>query len=257
MIQLNQLLSSIPNGLREPLIEEYNNIVRHYLERLWSPAELSGGKFCEIVHTILDGYATGVYTASPSKPANFVDGCRKLESNSAVPRSFQILIPRMLPALYEIRNNRNVGHVGGDVDPNHMDATTVLSMSSWIMAELIRVFHNVKTEEAQELVDSLIDYKIPLVWQSGDTKRVLNPKVSLKEQILILLISSESVTLENLLTWTEVKNKSNFNTVVKKLHKDRFIELNSQNRSVQILPPGTVYIRQKLPQINSSQTNLV
>lgn len=257
MIRLNQLLSSIPSGLRQPLIEEYNNIVRHYLERLWSPAELSGGKFCEIVYTILDGYASGAYATSPSKPSNFVDACRKLESNSAVPRSFQILIPRMLPALYEIRNNRNVGHVGGDVDPNHMDATTVLSMSSWIIAELIRVFHNVKTEEAQELVDSLIDYKIPLVWQSGDTKRVLNPKIPLREQILILLLaSSESVTLENLLAWTEAVSKANFNAVVKKLHKDRYIELNNQNRSIQILPPGTVYIRQKLPKINSSQTNL-
>ena len=73
------------------------------------------------------------------RPSNFVEACRRLESNSGGPRSFKILIPRLLPLLYEIRNNRNVGHVGGDVDPNHMDATTVLAIVAWVMAELVRV----------------------------------------------------------------------------------------------------------------------
>lgn len=68
-----------------------------------------------------------------------------------MPRSFQILIPRLLPALYEIRNNRNVGHVGGDVDPNFMDSTAVLGTANWIMAELVRVFHSVSTPEAQAI----------------------------------------------------------------------------------------------------------
>jgi len=60
-----------------------------------------------------------------------------------------VLIPRLLPVLYEIRNNRGVGHVGGDVDPNHMDAEAVQAMASWVMAELVRIFHGVKTEEAR------------------------------------------------------------------------------------------------------------
>jgi len=66
-----------------------------------------------------------------------------MEVHTRVPRSFQILIPRLLPALYEIRNNRGVGHVGGDVDPNYMDATMVVGAVKWIMGELTRVFHSV------------------------------------------------------------------------------------------------------------------
>src|SRR5437868_1963365 len=141
------------------------------MERRWSPSELSGGKFCEIVYTILQGHAKGTYATKPTKPANFVDACKKLESNSGQPRSFQILIPRMLPALYEIRNNRGVGHVGGDVDPNHMDATVVLGMVNWIMAELVRVLHQLPIEDAQKVVDQLVERRIPIVWQIGDVKR--------------------------------------------------------------------------------------
>ena len=128
-------LSAIPSGLRTPLIAEYQSIVQNFLEHRWLPSELSGGRFSEIVYTILDGHAKSAYASSPKKPSNFKDACTKLESNSGVPRSFQILIPRLLPALYEIRNNRSVGHVGGDVDPNHMDSAAVLAMCNWVMCE--------------------------------------------------------------------------------------------------------------------------
>lgn len=129
MITAPAVLSSIPASLRVPLVSEYQKIIQNFLEHRWLPAELGGGRFSEIVYTVLDGQAKNVYATAPSKPKDFVQACRNLEKNAFphVPRSFQILIPRMLPVLYEIRNNRNVGHVGGDVDPNHMDSVAVLS----------------------------------------------------------------------------------------------------------------------------------
>ena len=175
MITQDTALTAIPSGLRTPLLEEFCEIVRNFMERRWASIELSGGRFCEIVYTILDGHARGAFITAPSKPANFVDACRQLEKNANVPRSFQILIPRLLPALYEIRNNRNVGHVGGDVDPDFMDSSAVLSMTSWIVAELVRVFHGVSTEEAQAVVNNLAERRLPLAWKSGDIRRVLNP----------------------------------------------------------------------------------
>jgi hypothetical protein len=94
-----QALATLPAGLRQPLLDEYRSIVSHYLEHRWSPAELSGGKFCEIVYTIIDGFAKGAYASAPSKPPDFVGACRSLEKLTHLPRSFQILLPRLLPAL--------------------------------------------------------------------------------------------------------------------------------------------------------------
>src|SRR5438477_10609616 len=106
MITASQALSAIPSGLRDPLLEEYRTIVQNFLEQGWLPSELSGGRLSETVYSILDGHAKKVYAAAPSKPGNFVDACKKLENNKLphVPHSFQILIPRMLPALYDVRN---------------------------------------------------------------------------------------------------------------------------------------------------------
>jgi len=186
MVNVSTALSTIPSGLRDPLIAEFQNIVQSFLEQRWRPTELSGGLFSEIVYTILAGHAKGTYASKPTKPKDLVTACRQLESNTHVPRSFQILIPRMLPALYEVRSNRNVGHTGGDVDPNHMDSVAVLSICNWIMGELVRVYHSLSVSEAQAVVDALAEVRIPVIWTNGNVKRVLNPSLKLHEQILLL-----------------------------------------------------------------------
>lgn len=241
MTSTTQALATIPDGLRAPLISEYQDIVRNFMERRWRPSELSGGRFCEIVYTILDGHASGNYAVSPSKPGNFVDACRRLESNANVPRSFRILIPRLLPALYEIRNNRNVGHVGSDVDPNHMDSVAVLTTANWIMAELVRVLHQIPSmEDAQKIVDALAERRTPLIWQDGGTKRVLDPRMSLPEQILVLLASATGPTpASDLLVWTECSRRAYINRLLRRLHNNRDVEFDEQADTVQILPPGS------------------
>src|SRR5205814_651141 len=98
---------------------------------------LDGGRFSEIVYTILSGHVGGSYPATASKPQNFPLSCETLKQadRQIFPQSVRLGIPRVLVGLYEIRNNRGVGHVGGDVDANHMDATYVLHAAQWVMAE--------------------------------------------------------------------------------------------------------------------------
>ena len=217
------------------------------MERKWLPSELSGGRFCEIVYTILDGYASGNYAGAPHKPNNFPQACRQLEKHGNVPRSFQILIPRMLPSLYEIRNNRGVGHVGGDVDPNHMDANVVLSIVNWIMAELVRVFHQLPIDEAQVGVDQMVERRIPIVWQSGDIKRVLDPSLRLMDQMVLLINACPGVcSTDDLFDWIESTSRSYFNRVLRDLHSRRWLELAADESTVQLLAPGAKHVEEQL-----------
>jgi hypothetical protein len=245
MITAAQALSAIPAVLRDPLLAEYREIVKNFMERRWSPSELSAGRFCEIVYTILDGFAAGSYAPAPWKPANFVQACKALESKTNVPRSFQILIPRMLPALYEVRNNRGVGHVDGDVDPNHMDAVVVLSMCNWIVAELVRVFHGTSADAASKVVDSIVERRVPLVWQGANTKRVLDPNLSLKDSSLLLIAESPSaVDTDNLFKWTGYGHRGYFLRLLRQLHAERLVELSADETTIEILPPGSKYVEE-------------
>lgn len=255
MIAVSAALSSIPASLRAELISEYQTIVQNFLEHRWLPSELSGGRFSEIVYTILDGHAKKSYSLKSQKPANFVQACRNLEMNALthVPRSFQILIPRILPALYEIRNNRSVGHVGGDVDPNHMDSVAALSMCNWVMGELVRVYHGLSVAEAQQVIDAIAEIRVPAVWSDGTVKRVLQPALKLPDQVLLLIATSlPSVSSVDLLRWTEASDKKYFMKIVRALHKKRFIEFNESLDLTQILPPGAKYVQDLVRKKNLS-----
>lgn len=245
MIDPLYLLAGLPQGLRDPMIASYREITANYIERRWEPSELNGGKFCEVVYCVISGALAQNFAAAPTKPPQMANACRALEQTPADParvgdRSLRVLIPRVLVPLYDIRNNRGVGHIGGDVDPNLMDAIAVLGMASWILAELVRVFHGVSTEVAQASVNALVERKHPLIWEVGDVKRVLDPSMRAKPQVLLLLYRQPGwVSEADLFRWTEYSNSSVFRkNVLGNLHKGRLIEFNSQEGRAQISPLG-------------------
>ena len=120
-----------------------------------------------------------------------------------------------------------------------MDATLVLAMANWVMAELVRVFHDLKIKDAQTLVDSLADRRIPLVWEGATMRRVLDPELKLWEQIIHLVASwTGYVVVADLFDWTGYKNKSHFMKTLRDLHSKRWIELSKDEEALEILPPG-------------------
>jgi hypothetical protein len=251
-IDAGKLLIAIPAGLRDPLLDTYREIASNFAEHRWEPSELNGGKFCECVYWICHGFITGTYVARPSKPPNMRDDCRALENMAGTgkpgDRSLRILVPRMLPPLYEIRNNRGVGHVGGDVDPNLMDATGVYSMGSWILAELVRVFHQIKTTEAQEAVDALGERKLSLIWSPGTVKRVLDHRMGAADQTLVLLHQALAwVTEGGLLASIEYSDAAKYRKrVLEKMHKERMIEFDKKGARARISPKGSAYVEEQI-----------
>lgn len=237
--------SALPSTLRDDLLDAFNEIIKNYREHRWEPSELNGGKLCEAVFTIVEGFLNGgTYPTRASKPQRFPQACLALEQKYAqVPdsRSPRILIPRMMIGLYDIRNNRGVGHAGADVDPNHMDATVVLYQSKWLVAELVRLLHTLTTAEATDLVDGLIEREVSWVWSHESTKRVLRTGMTWKQQTLILLLTEPAgaIAEQDLVRWLEHKKVANYRKdVLRPMHRARLIEYDETHRTVRLLPPG-------------------
>lgn len=236
-------LPDLPKRLRKELLDAFDKIVKNYSERRWEPSELNGGKLCEVAYSIVKGIADGSYPARASKPQNVVDACRQLERTPGGLRSVCIQIPRMIVALYEVRNHRGVGHVGGDVDPNHMDALCVLQMSKWMVAELVRILHELPVDEAVKTVDALVERETPLIWEVGDKLRVLDPSLSSKDKALILLHATRGTMGErDLIDFIEHSNPSVFRRdVLRPAHKAKLIEYDQSTKTVTISPLGIEY----------------
>jgi len=243
------LSKEYPPELVNALIDSYIEIKENYFLNHLEPSELNGGKFVEagtrIIQFVVDN---GNYTPLGKSIPDMIGTLRKFEqtSNKSILESFRINIPRNLSSVYNIRNKRGVGHLGGDVNPNFPDANLIIACCDWVLAELFRINYNCALNEAQKMVDLLVQRKNPLVYEFEDIKRVLNHKLSFKIQTLLLLANEypHRVTETDLVKWIEPSNVTVYRSaVIKSMHKTRMIDCNG-DRSCVILPPGLKYIEE-------------
>lgn len=243
------LLDGIPHNFEDELFAKYREIERNFREHRWEPSELNGGKLCEAAYSILHGYVNGTFPGKPTKPSNFGIACTNLEkADPKFGRSVRLLIPRILIALYDIRNSRSVGHIGGDVDPNKMDSLCVLHMAKWVIAEIIRLFHGVSVEQAQQIVETISDREMPLIWDTGIIKRVLDVKLNMLEKTLVLLYSSSFPLSEaNLVSSLEHSNPSIYRRdILRKAHKARLLEYDPADKLVTLSPLGSRRVEEEI-----------
>jgi hypothetical protein len=240
------LKTKLPSILVDALVDSYKEIKENYFLQRHEPAELNGGKYVEACYRIIEQETKGTFTPIGIHTPDMIGKLRAFEQlpSTASLESYRIHIPRALTTIYNIRNKRGVGHLGGDVNPNLADSTFIVTCVDWILAELLRVHYTCSVVEAQKIVDSIVIRPSFLVHKIDDIKRVLNPNLKNRDQVLILLASEyPNAILDNqLFDWIEPKSKSTFiNSVIKKLHEERFIEYRTDKKCL-ILPPGLKYV---------------
>lgn len=245
------VLGGLPDGLRQELLDEFNKIERNYREAKWEPAELDAGRLCEVVYCIVRGHVDGSFPAQASKPPKMDAACSYLQNLPAAdwPRSIRLHIPRVILALYGIRNDRDAGHVGAEVDSNEMDAALALAMSKWLVAELVRIFHQVDTATAAAYVNSLIQRESQAVWNVAGRKRALKPGLSMKDKTLLFLHSTpHPVTARELFKWTDHSNWTVYGAyVLAPLEAENLLWWERETDLVHLSPLGVRYAEARLP----------
>jgi hypothetical protein len=245
------LKSKLPSDLVDALLASYDELKQSFFLGKHEPSELNGGKFCEACLRMLQHETNGgVYTPLGVSIPDVIGKLRDLERLPATGtnESYRIHIPRALIVMYNIRNKRGVGHLGGDVNPNVADSSLLVACADWVMAELFRIHYQCSLDEAQTIVNSLTQRRLALVHELEQTKRVLLPALSHRDQTLLLLatLHPEKVSEDNLLAWIEPANKSRYKGVLRKLHTERLIEYSNSGWCV-ILPTGMNYVAFQYP----------
>jgi hypothetical protein len=137
--------------------------------------------------------------------------------------------------------------VGGEVNANYMDATYVLHSTQWIMAELVRMFHDVTIDEATAVVSALVDRTVPALWKVGHVTRILDPSISLSDGTLLLLYSDvQGLHETDLAKSLEQSRLSDYRRVLTRLHKQRLIEYDTITRHAVLSPIGIKTVEEQL-----------
>ena len=242
------------------MTKRYEELKRAYSNGQYDACGLRAGRFSEVMVRVLQNELTGSYTplGQQLRPIDQETSALERTPKSAGPDSLRIIMPRSLSFLYTLRNKRGIGHEGGDVDANEIDAATCVRTADWCLSELVRVVHEVSLEEAQALLDAIAEREVPHVWSIAGVKRVLDPSLTTREQVLVLLYADPDVAVpvEDLLKWVEYSRMNDFRTkVLAPLHDSRLVEFDRETNTVLLSPRGAEETERKiLPKINVSTT---
>jgi hypothetical protein len=238
-----QLSSTFDKELIDKLLKHYQKVKENFILMKYEPAELNAGKFCEIVFRMLQNISTvdRSYLKLGKAIKNFETELKAFEAldGKNFHDSIRVHIPRLMRAIYDIRNRRGVGHVGGDIDSNYQDSILVMTCCDWIFIELLRLFYTSDLDEAQKIVERLIERKIPVVTVVGDFRRVLNPKLDYSQKVLAILYHEYpgKASDSDLFKWTEHTNLTVFKKrILRRLHREA--KIHWRDGECRILPPG-------------------
>jgi hypothetical protein len=252
---LDVALGNIDKGFREKIIDTYLELKHRAFKAVYTKefdsAGLSAGKFCETLFRFIEQELKGTYTPFTGHITNMAIELSKLEQlpKTAGNESLRIIIPRSILVIYTLRNKRGIGHVGGDIEANEIDLSTIIKLSDWIVAELIRVYHKLSIEDAQGVIDSINSKEIPTVWEINGKKRVLQKGLDYKDKVLLILYSdiNNSCAVEDLIEWTEYSNSSLFKSkLLKGMHKENLIEYDTELEFAHLSPLGIAEVEQRI-----------
>jgi hypothetical protein len=138
------LAARLDASVVDELLEAYQEAKRNFYQGGQRLSAVEGGRFCEASFRLLQETTTGRFTPLGRQlNADRVTTALANLPNGAHPDSIRLHIPRALRVVYDIRNNRDTAHLGDGIDPNLQDATLVVGTLDWVLAEFVRLFHNV------------------------------------------------------------------------------------------------------------------
>ncbi len=237
-----QLKAKYPTDIVEALIKSYTEMKENFHLGKFKPSELEGGFFVECVRRILEIELFNTTIPIGKNLNNFNDvEMRRYENAGTGDEAFRLHIPRMLRSIYNLRNKRGVGHLSL-VGANIMDSTYIVSSCDWIIAEILRQVSTIPPEECQRIIDSIVQKKLPVIFEDGETQRVLDHRMNKRNQVILLLYyNSQPIEDTKLCKWVEYSSLSMFKArILRPLHSERFIEYRQDGYCV-LTPKGIAF----------------
>jgi hypothetical protein len=197
----DELVDEVLDAFAEAKRRFYRDDLRPFGDRGW---EVLGG--C-LPNPAVDHDAD--VHAARWQPAKVPTLIGTLEQVTSAPDSVRFHIPRTLRLIYDMRSKRDVAHLADGIDPNQQDATLVVRNMEWVLAELVRLFHNVSPAEAHGIIADLVSKDVPLIQVFDGFPRVLR-QLKASDHFLVLLYwrGTEGATLDELKAWARAPMRS-------------------------------------------------
>lgn len=245
---ISALSPPLPNDIVTHLLDDYIEIKQNFAFRKFRPSELNGGRFAESIIRIIQHLDNPPYTPFGTQLPNTDSIVRRVENNTALHQSMRSFIPRLARILLDIRNRRDVAHVGGDVNPNVSDSIFISHTADWILTEILRIYYNCHIDTAKKIAESLNEFALPIIADVDGFVRVQNINLNFEEKTIAILYykNPSKVYDQDLIKWTKYSNASTYKKkILGKLDKEAIIHYESGLCT--LLPKGILYAEKNIP----------
>lgn len=218
------LKQQLPDKLVDELLSAYQEAKGNFYSGGLRLSAVEGGRFCEAALRLLEHTVTGKHTdLNRQLDAEKLIQLLKDTSSAKHPASIRLHMPRAIRVVYDIRNSRDNAHLADGIDPNLQDATLVVSVLDWIMAEFVRLYHKVSANDARQIIESLVVRRVPVIQDFDGFKKVLNPKLKASEFVLVLLYECglDGSTFDDLSSWVRPTMRQNLQRTLNQLIHNR------------------------------------
>ena len=183
---VRDLSFEIDPTIANDLVEAYEELVSQHRSGNLEVTLTRAGRFVEHTLRAIEYIRTGaVLTEIKSVQATI----RQIENDTALSDSLRLLIPRVVfGMMYDLRSKRDAVHVN-EIDPRHIDAFLCVSAASWVMAELLRLYHSSDEAAVTRCMLALSRTSIPYI-ESIDGETFVGQKVPAAIEILLLLANA-------------------------------------------------------------------
>jgi hypothetical protein len=222
------LAAGIPADLVTEVIAAYEQAKSRFHRRDYRPSSVEGARFSEAVFRVLQWATTSSYTRIGGNLPQIPQLIGQLQNATGVDDSLRIHIPRTLQAVYDIRNRRNVAHLG-NIEIGLQDSGLVVHILDWVMTELVRLYHNVPAAEAQKIIEDIVKKEVPAIQVIDGFPRLLRD-VPGTDHILLLLYreGAGGADKAQLRDWLPDDHRRNFARNVKRLDERHHIHLSGE-----------------------------
>lgn len=223
-IVANGLKKSLPDKLVDELLAAYKEAKQNFYLGGLRLSAVEGGRFCEAAFRLLEQITTNKFTPlnKPLDSEKIIHALANL-SSAAFSDSIRVHIPRALRVVYDIRNKRDAAHLADGIDPNLQDATVVVSVVDWVMAEFVRIYHGVTADQAQSIIGTLVTRQVPVVQDFDGFLKVLNTTLKASECVLLILYErgEDGATYKEIESWLRPKMRPNLQRTMARLEDEK------------------------------------
>jgi hypothetical protein len=238
-------LSSLPKELSESIEREYVELEYRFARGDWGPSEMNGGRLAETIVRYIEYKNIGSYTQFGTQINRSVI-LSQAKNNVNLPESIRFHIPNCAVILMDVRNKRDVAHLGNDIDVHEMDSVLMFRVASWVLSEILRLESGISSNEIQKQIDSLSQKKIPLVEEIAGDIFVVGTHLKAIKRALVVLYQNypDPFNIKLLQKAIQYKNSSRFEALLEEKQTHGLVYV--KNEKVYLTRKGTCWVEDNI-----------